>query len=178
MSNERALGRLLERPPGDPDRIAAASPCLGKHDGHARQELRHRCRVLRVRRNARTDRHRQAFRVAEGDALDPKLPSHVLDGRHQVGAGGPGSDDQELVGTVPSVGDPGGQALGEMPGEEPEDEVPRFVPVRVIEQLEVVDVDQGHADRGRLGPDVLDRERQLPDQGAVIEGPGQRIASR
>ena len=65
-----------------------------------------------------------------------------------------------------------------MAGEESEDEVSSFMTVRVVEQLEVVDIDEGDTDRSGLGPDTLDGERQLADQGAVVQDAGQRIASR
>ena len=159
----------------DADRVTSAGFGLLQRANHGRQQPGDRRAVLREGRQAGTDRHGKPFGGLELEAQVDKRGADPLDGRleldHALGV----RHEQELVGTVA----PDQHRFGDVPLHElhegDQDVIAGAVPVVVVQQPEVVDVDQGHAKRNAYSPGALELLAQEADQRAVRQRPRQRV---
>ena len=85
--------------------------------------------------------------------------------------------DEKFVGTVAAHEQPAFDGFPEQPGHGAERLIADEMAVRVVEQAEAVDIDQGHTEGRTLLPSALDFRGKHPDDGAVIECARQRIAA-
>ena len=127
---------------------AVATACLRlgqRHCGRG-QEIGDRCGVLRIGRDARADADREALGVAELDRFGLEAGPKPIDRVDDLVRAGARPDDEELVGPVAgNVAVLGGHERRDAK----EDLVGGGVAVGVVEEPEVVDVDERHADAPR-----------------------------
>ena len=126
---------------------------------------------------AGADAHRQALRIAELDGLRLEAGPQAIDGGDDLVGPGTRADDQELVRAVArdvaAIG-----LVGDQGGDLQQDLVGGRVPVRVVEEPEVVDVHERDADASLRRPRALDLVGEEGDDRPVVEHPGQRVAAR
>jgi hypothetical protein len=131
--------------------------------------------MLRIGRYARADADREALRVAELDRFGLEAGTQPIHRGDDLVRPGAGPHDQELVRTVPRDV---AVLPGHQRGDPQEDLVGGGVAVGVVEEPEVVDVDQRHADATLARARGLDLVGQEADDRSVVEHPGQCVAAR
>ena len=87
-------------------------------------------------------------------------------------------NDQHLVRAVPTERGVGGQLASEEVHDHEERVVARGVAVGLVEEPEVVDVDERDGECAFILACLIDRPGDHVDEGAVVQGMGQRIAPR
>ena len=111
------------------------------------------------------------------EALVDEGVAQVLDGRAKGGDRCGRGDDEELVGAEPAGGGAGWTVQLDEPGEPQERVIATGVTVRVVEEPEIVEIDQGDADRAEVGARPVDGGGELGGHGTVVQQPGQRVAT-
>ena len=163
-------------PSADADRIAATGLRFTQDLRHGRQQPGHRIGVAGVRRDAGADRHRQALRCVELEALVDERVADMLETGFEGGDGRRRGDDEELVRPVPAEHGRRVELRAQRRDDPLQHVVSGVVAVRLVEEPEVVDVDQGDADRRAVSAGMLERGPELDDECAVVQQPGERIA--
>ena len=172
---------LVARRIRDPHPVAATRLRLAECHRGDRQQLSRRIAVDRREAQASTDRHGQPFRAAELKAQVDQPAAEALDRRLQVRRALRRRDQEEFVGSVAAecrvLREFGAQKSGDL--EEPR--VTGAVAVGVVQQPEVVDVDQGNADRPQPGAACLapgfELGRKVGDHGSMVEQAREGVAS-
>ena len=153
---------------GVADGVAAARLGLLQTPRRNGEQRRDRRRVLGIRRESDAHGDGQPLGLVEPEAqVDERGPQTGHDGL-EMGHGGRRRDEQELVGSVATeLHRRRRHVLASVVGDRQERLVSGGMTVVVVEQPEVVDVDEGDADR----PDLSRRPARSP-------GPGARRARR
>ncbi len=86
-----------------------------------------------------------------------------------------GQDQHELLAAVPADVVAGAEVLGDRLGDGTEHDIARFVAVRVVDRLEVVDVDERDTQRALVARGALDLGEQLGQQRLAVGDAGQAV---
>ena len=89
-----------------------------------------------------------------------------------------GQDQRELLAAVPGQQVGGAQALVGLAAQRPEQAIAGLVPVTVVEDLEVVEVDQADRDRAPVAHRAGDLALQMLVPGAAVGQAGEGIRAR
>ena len=163
--------------PGHAGRVTAARLCLGDRARRGRQQHRHGIAVRGVRAEPGAHRDRKPVGGVELEAeVDERRPQ-ALDGRLEVGDDERVRDEEELVGAVTAHDDRWRNVPPQEIDDGQEDIVARAMAVVVVEEPEVVDIDEGDAQRRPRRPRALDLASQMPDERAMVERACERIAN-
>ena len=133
--------------------------------------------MLRVGTDPDAHRDGERLRIAELDACLLERLAERGDDRLHLGGVDIRPDDEELVGTV-ARDVPAAPRLADQVGDLQQDLVAGLVPVGVVEEPEIVDVEERNPDASVAPAGRLERLRQEGDDRAVIEHPSQRVAPR
>ena len=169
----RSTGRL-----GDPDSIPAAALRLAEGDRRDREETRDRIGIQREDADARADGQRQLVGFVVLQAHPLQLGSELVERRSRC-AHDPGlRDHEELVRSV-AADDRALRRTGSKDAAQLEERgVARGIPVGIVEESEVVDVNEAHLDRASRGASGLDAVGECDDDRAMVKRPGERVATR
>ena len=105
----------------------------------------------------------------------PAVNALVRDGRLLLAA--VPQHDGELVAPQPGAGVGGAGAAAQHRGHRAEDPVALGVPPRVVERLEVVEVEEGDGERAPVAPGAGQLHLDALQEGPLVVEPGQRIAA-
>ena len=124
------------------------------------------------------DRHRQARVAFDGEAL-------ALDERAQLlGQDGPlldvglGQDQHEFLAAVAAQQVAGAHVGAQELGDPAQDDVAGGVPVGVVDDLEMVDIDEGDRERSVVAGGSFDLGEQLGEERLAVEDAGQAVDRR
>ena len=142
------------RPAGPAKRIASPPLALASCEGQRgrRQELRHRLAMVRERAHADADRQREPLGCVELEGVVGERRARRLEEHAERGDLARGRDQEQLVGSVAAEDHARRQVATEQLHDGHERAVARAVPVVLVEQPEVVDVDEGDRERGPVLP--------------------------
>ena len=123
--------------------------------------------------------------VTDSSALPSTLKRGALDERAQLLAEGGtvldvglGQDEHEFLAAIPADEVARAQVLDDRLGDAAQDDVAGGVAVRVVDGLEVVDVDEGDAQRPLVARCALDLGEQGGEEGLAIDDAGQAVDRR
>ena len=171
----RCRGCLIGLDAGDANGIAAARTSLLQGRRRRREELSDRQPVVRERADARADADWKSLGGLELQAQHGEVRPDPIDRGLQIDHEFGADDDEELVGPVAAHHRTGRQVPTNAIRHGKEDTVAGGVPMVVVEESEVVEVDETDTERGIGGAGQLDVAREPADQRAVVQQPGQRV---